>query len=515
MLVMLLFSFVLMSSCMGFQPALKIQDLTSSLTDLAGTELSSNKVRITEGMHSIINTMNRVEKLPSCQKLASQSLLNTCSEIDHATSLATDQGIDVMLERSKSIYATRLAICELLDAKANIPASCSPFRPVEQASKINGFRGFIINGRFTKPSVPRNLDDGGDLDQCSLSLSSNPVWWTSYSNARQNAVLLCHSMRAELDKGLDSMLESMKLMMEAMMEATVVMANTTEEKQAFTRRWTEMGNGMQAFHIALNSDLEIQKRIVDQWARFQADVNDLGNNIQDLGRDVKRVREASSHIASDLEDHRLRAQHAQADMTQQFNQVLDIAIQIDRSQDNSLANSLALNEQNQQLAYTLAGNAETARALHRQTEILLDAIFTVTENVTDAARTVAEFHSDIHNLPTKVIQQVFEASLGGFPFGCLSVVMLSIFWCLSFAALDTWGPFRARSSVVASFGTAIALTYLLLSIPLVATAPVTSIFGIVAFTVTAISACTLWYKQQKYALSESIEQEDKSPIFLS
>jgi hypothetical protein len=201
MLVMLLFSFVLFLPCMGFQPALKVRDLTPDLSDLSAIELSSNKVRITEGMHTIIETMHKVEKLPSCQKLASQALLNTCSEIDHATSLATNKGIDVMLERSKSIYATRLAICELMDANANIPSSCSPFRPVEHASKFNGFRGFIVNGRFTKPTTPRSSDDSRDLDQCSASLSSNPVWWTSYSNARQNAVLLCHSMRAELDKG--------------------------------------------------------------------------------------------------------------------------------------------------------------------------------------------------------------------------------------------------------------------------------------------------------------------------
>ena len=201
MLAMLLFSFLLFLPCMGFQPALKVHDLTVDLSDLSDVELSSNKVRITEGMHTIIQTMHKVEKLPSCQKLASQALLNTCSELDHATSLATDKGIDVMLERSKSIYATRLAICELMDANANIPPSCSPFRPIEQASKYNGFRGFIVNGRFTKPTAPRSFDDSGDLDHCSASLSSNPVWWTSYSNARQNAVLLCHSMRAELDKG--------------------------------------------------------------------------------------------------------------------------------------------------------------------------------------------------------------------------------------------------------------------------------------------------------------------------
>jgi hypothetical protein len=79
----------------------------------------------------------------------------------------------------------------------------------------------------------------------------------------------------------------------------------------------------------------------------------------------------------------------------------------------------------------------------------------VTENVTDAAKTVSEFHNDIHNLPTKVIQQVFEASLGGFPFSCASAVIFFVFWCVGFAALDTWGPFSARGSIIASLGMAI------------------------------------------------------------
>ncbi|KAI4765279.1 hypothetical protein E4T52_00077 [Aureobasidium sp. EXF-3400] len=514
MLVMLLFSFVLFLPCMGFQPALKVHDLTSDLSDLSGVELSSNKVRITEGMNSIIQTMHKVEKLPSCQKLASQALLNTCSEIDHATSLATNKGIDVMLERSKSIYATRLAICELMDANANIPPSCSPFRPVEHASKFNGFRGFIVNGRFTKPTTPRSFDDSRDLDQCSTSLSSNPVWWTSYSNARQNAVLLCHSMRAELDK--DDMVEKLKLMFEAVMEAANVMSDTTEEHQAFERQWSEMGKNMQSFHLALNSDLDIQNRIVEQWAKFQNDLYDLGDNIHNMGRDVERVRETSSRITSDLENHRLRAQEAQADVTQHLSHVLDIAVQIDRSHDNSLAASMALDQQNQQIAYTLARNAETARALHYQTEILLQAIFTVTENVTDAAKTVSEFHNDIHNLPTKVIQQVFEASFGGLPFGCVSIVILSVFWCIGFAALDTWGPFHTRSSVVASLGMAIASTYLVLAIPQIANAPAMNILGIVAVAVSAALVCKLWYNQQitsnESMLPDSINQDIKHSV---
>lgn len=165
-------------------------------------------------------------------------------------------------------------------------------------------------------------------------------------------------------------------------------------------------------------------------------------------------------------------------MTQHLSQALDLAIQIDRSHDNSLAASVALDQQNQvslgrhlylcffaandnkQLTHALAHHAEATRTLHHRTEMLLDAISTVTDNVTDAARTVSEFHNDIHNLPTKVVQQVFEASLAGVPFGCVSVVLLIIFWCLGFAALDTWGPFRARSSVVASLGVAIGMLIL-------------------------------------------------------
>ncbi|THW44500.1 hypothetical protein D6D21_04848 [Aureobasidium pullulans] len=511
LVMMMFFSFLLLTPCLGFQQAYKGHDLTS---DLAGIELSPNKVRITEAMHTIINTMNKVEKLPSCQKLASQALLNTCSEIDHATSLATDKGIDVMLERSKSIYATRLAICELMDANAVIPASCSPFRPVENDSKFNGFRGFIVNGYFTKPTTQHKLEDRGDLDQCSASLSSNPVWWTSYSNARQNAVLLCHSMRSELDK--DDMMEKMRLMFEAILEASSVMSDTTEEHHAFQRQWTEMGKGMQSFHLALNTDREIQNRIMDQWAQFQAGVHDLGNNIQDLGRDVERVRQASSGITSDLEDHRLKAQTAHADVTKHLNQVLDVAIQIDRSHDNSLATSMALNQQNQDLAYTLARNAETARALHYQTEVLLEAIFTVTENVTDAARTVSEFQNDIQNLPTKVIQQVLAASIGGLPIGILAIVLLSLFWCFAFALLDTWGPFRARGSVVSSLGISIALTYLFFATPRISTAPTLSILGFVGFAIAAAFACKLWYKQQATCnqLADDFDQDDKPSVLL-
>ncbi|KAG9547987.1 hypothetical protein KCV01_g23924, partial [Aureobasidium melanogenum] len=167
----------------------------------------------------------------------------------------------------------------------------------------------------------------------------------------------------------------------------------------------------------------------------------------------------------------------------------------------------------------LAHNTETTRALQHRTDMLLEAISTVTENVTDAARTVSEFHNDIQNLPTRVVQQVFEASLAGIPSACVSIVLLSIFWCLGFAAFDTWGPFRARSSVVASLGFSIATTCLVMAVPQVAEVPAISILGIVAVAVTATFICKLWYKQQKTSnqpiLPDNINQDLKYSASLS
>lgn len=94
------------------------------------------------------------------------------------------------------------------------------------------------------------------------------------------------------------MVEKMKLMFEAVMEASNVMADTTEEHRVFERQWAEMGKNMQSFHLALNSDLDMQNRIVEQWAKFQNDLYDLGDSIHNMGRDVERVREVGEQSPS-------------------------------------------------------------------------------------------------------------------------------------------------------------------------------------------------------------------------
>lgn len=153
-----------------------------------------------------MDTMATVEKLPSCNRVASAALLNSCSGLDSSalTEAESDKGSDLLLGEAKAIYAARLAVCELLEANTEIPQACSTFVPTKKNTRKQGIRGFLTPNGVTAPVVHYlYYDEVTDrhLKQCSAALGSKPQWWTSYSNARQNAAVMCHAMRADVEKG--------------------------------------------------------------------------------------------------------------------------------------------------------------------------------------------------------------------------------------------------------------------------------------------------------------------------
>lgn len=148
--------------------------------------------------------MASVDNLPSCSKVASSALLHSCSQLGHSDAISVDKGLDTMLDNTKSIYATRLAICELIEAKAPIPISCSTFRPTHDNAKGGFFKGLFSVHRTSNPVPYYDVYDketSEQLEECKSSLYQKSQMWTSYSNARQNAVIMCHAMRAEIERG--------------------------------------------------------------------------------------------------------------------------------------------------------------------------------------------------------------------------------------------------------------------------------------------------------------------------
>lgn len=95
------------------------------------------------------------------------------------------------LDHIKSLYAARLAVCEVSGAGARVPDECSQ----------------LVVSHLGKPSRTWFQGSGGDaelptsqLQPCLQALESKPQWWTSYSNNRQNAAIMCQAARIEVER---------------------------------------------------------------------------------------------------------------------------------------------------------------------------------------------------------------------------------------------------------------------------------------------------------------------------
>lgn len=170
-------------------------------------ELSSKKyAEQSEVFTNAMKFINSMETSPSCHRLATATLLRSCKSIRPPDDRnEEDLSTIERLNRVKSIFAARLAVCELTDANAIIPSQCNSLQPREN------FAGSWVRKRFTTgenghkayEELAEDYYDEPNLgvSSCLNALESRPQWWTSYSNARQNAVIMCEATRSEIEKG--------------------------------------------------------------------------------------------------------------------------------------------------------------------------------------------------------------------------------------------------------------------------------------------------------------------------
>lgn len=142
-----------------------------------------------------VQLLDSMKSSPSCNRIAATRLVTSCQSIGGKTeNIETD--VHLALDHLRSLYAARLAICELNGAGTATPHSCLPVTIAPRHKK--GFFGFSNkhNPQFhAADSIPTDL-----LEPCLRSLESRPQWWTSYSNSRQNAMVICQASRIEKEK---------------------------------------------------------------------------------------------------------------------------------------------------------------------------------------------------------------------------------------------------------------------------------------------------------------------------
>ena len=66
----------------------------------------------------------------TCHQAAAAQLLVTCKKV--GATLTKEEGKHELLERAKSVYAVRVAVCETGEGKATVPNACQPILQIPQ-----------------------------------------------------------------------------------------------------------------------------------------------------------------------------------------------------------------------------------------------------------------------------------------------------------------------------------------------------------------------------------------------
>lgn len=141
-----------------------------------------------------LQLLSSMQASPSCNRLAASTLLNSCQNIEGSTHY-----IEANLDDIRSIYAAQLAMCEISSAGLTIPQECKPLQPVNQPPGLQDSQRHPSEGNV-RPGIDKSVGKR-QLSQCLRLLESRPQWWTSYSNSRQNAMVMCQAARVDIEKG--------------------------------------------------------------------------------------------------------------------------------------------------------------------------------------------------------------------------------------------------------------------------------------------------------------------------
>ncbi|MCJ1243558.1 hypothetical protein MMC30_000755 [Trapelia coarctata] len=220
-----------------------------------------------------LELLSSMQSAPSCNRAATSNLLKDCKSIEGSSS-----SVQPALEDIRSTYAAQLAVCELRGSGSQIPPYCD-ISFASDASKST-----------------HRLDRAGSahLRHCLKSLESRPQWWTSYSNSRQNAVVLCQAARVEIEK--DELVELYKSMAHTSSSIDEVLVETVNEAQRALVKQRNFAHAVENFQRQLIQDLK--KSSSDAQSYFSRFTQNMERSIHSIfGRISTATRNVESEMA--------------------------------------------------------------------------------------------------------------------------------------------------------------------------------------------------------------------------
>ena len=160
-------------------------------------EYPDAEIELTKGVRLIENMKTE----SSCKTRATQQLLSSCSEFD-GSQTSNGRKTAGELEKVKSQYAARLAVCELQEA------SKPPRLPRCSSLGTSALLGAV---------------DRIHLASCLRELQDNMIFWASYVNNLQNVGYMCQAARADIEK--EELVEQRRASLQTTLLITKVLAD--------------------------------------------------------------------------------------------------------------------------------------------------------------------------------------------------------------------------------------------------------------------------------------------------
>ncbi|KAI4199625.1 MAG: hypothetical protein LQ350_004500 [Teloschistes chrysophthalmus] len=290
-------------------------DLTTLLQD---TATGSNQVYT----HAI-QVLESLKASPSCHRLAASTLIHSCQTVDGSSTNSEGS-----LEDLKSVYAAQLAICEVTEAGSGPPRSCDAFLPKEQ----NRLSQTLNRGLSQHNGLDSKLKS--QLSICLQSLESRPQHWTSYSNNRQNAVIMCQAARIHVDK--DELIQLHQSITKTASGADAALSRVVNAANEAIIRQEQFAKEVKRFQRQLMQDLEVSK------SETQSFLQSLNKNVDSTLQGITKrlfakvgdVEREASKVQETLRSSTAEAKALQSSISKVFQQAVEGSAELAASQAN-------------------------------------------------------------------------------------------------------------------------------------------------------------------------------------
>lgn len=280
-----------------------------------------------------------MQTAPTCTRMAASHLMSECKLLEHAPDFAKSRP-DAYLDNVKTEYAAKLAVCELLSAQPpshiSPPQHCDILVPSSQACNKGRWwsQTQIISDKQCYPEYREQ-----QYSQCLKTLQSSPQYWTSFSNARQNAVVMCQASRDAIER--ESHLETFKNLTQIMGAVSSSIKHTTDEYASLLRDQKQFADELRESQTQFEKDIAVVQEKALTTAnnlneRFHAFMETSVSQLitalaNSQSAEIIRIREEMQFFARDMIAENLQLAKSLTTQLQQHHDRAIVSLQINHA----------------------------------------------------------------------------------------------------------------------------------------------------------------------------------------